>query len=423
VLIIATMVILFALGVPIAYTLGMTGLVAILTVGTIKLEIVPLMVFNGATTYTLVAIPLFILMGQIMNHSSLAVRLIDFASAIVGFIRGGLAMTTVMAGMMMAAISGSSVADAAALGSVLIPQMEKRGYGKSLAVSSVSAAATLAAIIPPSTNLIMYAVIAGVSVTDVFIAGVIPGLCIGLGLMVVIYIFALKMNLPVEQAFAISNIVKQFKRAGLCLLLPLLVIGGIIFGFFTPTEAGAFGVVYALFLGVVVYRELSFKQLINALKAASRQTSVVLIMVSTSALLGWYVTQQQIPQQLAEFMLGISTNKYIILLMVNILILIAGMFLQAAPLIIMLVPMVAPLVAGVGVNLVQFGVIMGVALCIGQITPPVASVLMTTCGIGEISMEKTLNTLLPMIGVLVLILIIACAFPAFSLWLPTLFAS
>ena len=422
-LIIATMVILFALGVPIAYTLGMTGLVAILTVGTIKLEIVPLMVFNGATTYTLVAIPLFILMGQIMNHSSLAVRLIDFASAIVGFIRGGLAMTTVMAGMMMAAISGSSVADAAALGSVLIPQMEKRGYGKSLAVSSVSAAATLAAIIPPSTNLIMYAVIAGVSVTDVFIAGVIPGLCIGLGLMVVIYIFALKMNLPVEQAFAIPNIVKQFKRAGLCLLLPLLVIGGIIFGFFTPTEAGAFGVVYALSLGVVVYRELSFKQLINALKAASRQTSVVLIMVSTSALLGWYVTQQQIPQQLAEFMLGISTDKYIILLMVNILILIAGMFLQAAPLIIMLVPMVAPLVAGVGVNLVQFGVIMGVALCIGQITPPVASVLMTTCGIGEISMEKTLNTLLPMIGVLILVLIIASVLPSFSLWLPTLFAS
>lgn len=417
------MVILFALGVPIAYTLGMTGLVAILTVGTIKLEIVPLMVFNGATTYTLVAIPLFILMGQIMNHSSLAVRLIDFASAIVGFIRGGLAMTTVMAGMMMAAISGSSVADAAALGSVLIPQMEKRGYGKSLAVSSVSAAATLAAIIPPSTNLIMYAVIAGVSVTDVFIAGVIPGLCIGLGLMVVIYIFALKMNLPVEQAFAIPNIVKQFKRAGLCLLLPLLVIGGIIFGFFTPTEAGAFGVVYALSLGVVVYRELSFKQLINALKAASRQTSVVLIMVSTSALLGWYVTQQQIPQQLAEFMLGISTDKYIILLMVNILILIAGMFLQAAPLIIMLVPMVAPLVAGVGVNLVQFGVIMGVALCIGQITPPVASVLMTTCGIGEISMEKTLNTLLPMIGVLILVLIIASVLPSFSLWLPTLFAS
>jgi C4-dicarboxylate transporter DctM subunit len=417
------MVILFALGVPIAYTLGMTGLVAILTVGTIKLEIVPLMVFNGATTYTLVAIPLFILMGQIMNHSSLAVRLIDFASAIVGFIRGGLAMTTVMAGMMMAAISGSSVADAAALGSVLIPQMEKRGYGKSLAVSSVSAAATLAAIIPPSTNLIMYAVIAGVSVTDVFIAGVIPGVCIGLGLMVVIYIFALKMNLPVEETFAIPNIVKQFKRAGLCLLLPLLVIGGIIFGFFTPTEAGAFGVVYALFLGVVVYRELSFKQLINALKAASRQTSVVLIMVSTSALLGWYVTQQQIPQQLAEFMLGISTNKYIILLMVNILILIAGMFLQAAPLIIMLVPMVAPLVAGVGVNLVQFGVIMGVALCIGQITPPVASVLMTTCGIGEISMEKTLNTLLPMIGVLILVLIIASVLPSFSLWLPTLFAS
>lgn len=422
-LIIATMVILFALGVPIAYTLGMTGLVAILTVGTIKLEIVPLMVFNGATTYTLVAIPLFILMGQIMNHSSLAVRLIDFASAIVGFIRGGLAMTTVMAGMMMAAISGSSVADAAALGSVLIPQMEKRGYGKSLAVSSVSAAATLAAIIPPNTNLIMYAVIAGVSVTDVFIAGVIPGLCIGLGLMVVIYIFALKMNLPVEQAFAIPNIVKQFKRAGLCLLLPLLVIGGIIFGFFTPTEAGAFGVVYALFLGAVVYREISFKNLVNALKAASRQTSVVLIMVSTSALLGWYVTQQQIPQQLAEFMLGISTDKYIILLMVNILILIAGMFLQAAPLIIMLVPMVAPLVAGVGVNLVQFGVIMGVALCIGQITPPVASVLMTTCGIGEISMEKTLNTLLPMIGVLILVLIIASVLPSFSLWLPTLFAS
>lgn len=418
IIVLIVLFVLFALGVPIAYTLGLTGVVAILTVGTIKMEIIPLTMFNGAQSYTLIAIPLFMLMGEIMNKSSISTRLIDFACALVGFVRGGLGMAAILTGTVMAAISGSAVADAAALGSILIPQMEKKGYGKPFATATVSAAATLASMIPPSINMILYAVIAGVSISQLFIAGVIPGLLIALLFMVVVWFFAKKVGVQADAKPNFGEIGRTFAKAFWGLLLPIVVVGGILGGFFTPTEAGAIGVVYALFLGAIVYREFSMQDFFASLIGATKQTAIVILMVSTSSLLGWYISQQMIPQQLAEFMLGISSSKYVVLAMSVIILLIAGMFLQASPLIVMLIPIVAPLVGSVGIDLVVFGVIACIALCIGQISPPVASVLMTTTGIAQIGMEKIILWILPMIGVMLLVLILVAVFPEVALWLP-----
>lgn len=410
---------LFAIGVPIAYTLGLTGVAAMLLAGGIKLEVVPLMMFSGANAYTLVAIPLFMLMGEIMNRSSISTRLIDFACAIVGFIRGGLGMATILTGTVMAAISGSATADAAALGSILIPQMEKKGYSKPFAASTVSAAATLASMIPPSINMILYAVIAGCSISSLFIAGIIPGLLMSGSFIVLVYVFAKKEGLVAEGKLEFAEIWRTFRRAILGLLLPILVVGGILFGFFTPTEAGAVGVAYSLLVGLLIYREFKVKDIVPSLIGAAKQTSIVIIMVGTSSILGWFISQQRIPQNLATAMLGVSDNPYVIMFMAVVVILIAGMFLQASPLIVMILPILTPVVASVGWDLIQFGIIACIALCVGQISPPVASVLMTTMGIAQIGVDKLLPYILPVIGMMIIVLTLVVIFPQLALWLPS----
>lgn len=414
---------LFAVGIPIAYTLGLTGIFAMYVVGGTSLAVVPMMMFSGANAYTLVAIPLFMLMGEIMNKSGISNRLIDFASSIIGFIRGGLGIATIMTGTVMAAISGSATADAAALGSILIPQMEKRGYKKGLAASVVSSGATLASMIPPSINMILYAVIAGCSISQLFIAGVIPGLIMSGSFMLMVYIFAKKDGLSSEGKFRLTLVFQSFRRAILGLVLPIIAIGGILFGFFTPTEAGAVGVVYALLLGVFVYREFKVGDIFPCLKGAARQTSIVMLMVATSSILGWFISQQRIPQNLATSMLSVSDNPYIIMAMAVIVILIAGMFLQASPLIVMILPILTPMVESVGWDLIQFGVIACIALCIGQVSPPVASVLMTTMGIANCNLDKVLPYILPIIGVMVLVLILVVLIPPLALWLPSIMIS
>jgi C4-dicarboxylate transporter, DctM subunit len=261
-------------------------------------------------------------------------------------------------------------------------------------------------------------VIAGVSISDLFIAGLVPGIMIGLGLMLVVYRYAVKMGLPIEGRFQVSNLLKAFKRAFFGLLLAVVIIGGILWGFFTPTEAGAAGVLYALLLSMLVYREFTFKDLIWALSGTAKQTAIVILMVGTSAVLSWYLGQQMIPQGLAKFMMGLSNNVYVILLLVNILLFIGGMFLHGTPLIIMMVPILAPLVKGVGVDLVQFGIVCCISISIGQITPPVASVLMVTASIGNISIDKVVKPLLPMIFAMVVVLLLVSFWPDLSLWLP-----
>jgi tripartite ATP-independent transporter DctM subunit len=371
-----------------------------------------LVMFTGATSFPLLAIPLFILAGAIMNSSSLSRRLIALASALFGFIRGGLAMITIGTSMFFAEISGSAVADVAAMGSILIPAMEKKGYPKEFAAAVMSSSATLAVIIPPSIPMILYAVMADTSVVQIFVAGIVPGVVAGLGMMALSYWYARRYNYPVEEVFQWERVRRAFKDAAWALLLPLIILGGIFGGVVTATEGAALAVLAALFIGGVIYRELNYKHLVNAMIEGSTQTAIVMLLVASSALLGVYLTEQQIPQQLAAWLSSITRNRYAVLGLLNVFFLVIGLFLHSAAAIILVVPIVMPLVKLAGIDPVHFGLIVTLNLGIGQQTPPVASVLMASCSIAKADMWKVTRVNLPYIGVLMATLLLVTYVPA-----------
>ncbi|MGH8765249.1 MAG: TRAP transporter large permease, partial [Burkholderiales bacterium] len=363
---------LVVLDVPIAVALGIVAVAAmVLAQGLGSLPNLPVVIYNGATNFPLIAIPLFILAGAIMNASGISTRLIAFASAALGFIRGGLAMVSIGASMFFAEISGSAVADVSALGSILIPAMKGRGYPAPLAAAVMSSAATLAVIIPPSIPMILYAVMAETSVVQLFVAGIVPGLLGGLGLMGMAYMFARRYNLPVEERLQWTRVKKTFREAFWAFTLPLIILGAIFGGVVTATEGAALAVIAALFIGLVVYRELDLAHLRAAMIEGGVQTAVVMLLVATSALLGAYLTETQAPQKLAQSVAALTTNKWVVLALMNVVFLLLGMFLHSAAAIILVVPVVMPLVKSVGIDPVHFGLIVTINLGIGQQTPPV----------------------------------------------------
>ncbi|MFI4929786.1 MAG: TRAP transporter large permease [Burkholderiales bacterium] len=407
------LVALILLNVPIAIALGLVAMGAMVASGGAdSLLNAALVMFTGATSFPLLAIPLFILAGAIMNSSSLSRRLIALASALFGFIRGGLAMITIGTSMFFAEISGSAVADVAAMGSILIPAMEKKGYPKEFAAAVMSSSATLAVIIPPSIPMILYAVMADTSVVQIFVAGIVPGVVAGLGMMALSYWYARRYNYPVEEVFQWERVRRAFKDAAWALLLPLIILGGIFGGVVTATEGAALAVLAALFIGGVIYRELNYKHLVNAMIEGSTQTAIVMLLVASSALLGVYLTEQQIPQQLAGWLSSITRNRYAVLGLLNVFFLVIGLFLHSAAAIILVVPIVMPLVKLAGIDPVHFGLIVTLNLGIGQQTPPVASVLMASCSIAKADMWKVTRVNLPYIGVLMATLLLVTYVPA-----------
>lgn len=421
-LLFACVLALVVINVPIAVALGIVAVIAIVTVqGLASLPNVPIVMYNGATNFPLLAIPLFILAGAIMNASGISTRLIAFASALLGFVRGGLAMVSIGASMFFAEISGSAVADVAALGSILIPAMKKKGYPKAVAAAVMSSAATLAVIIPPSIPMILYAVMADVSVVQMFVAGIVPGVLGGFGLMGMAYWFARRYNLPVEEKFAWSRVRKTFREAIWAFTLPVIILGAIFGGIVTATEGAALAVVAALFIGLVVYRELDLAHLKAATIEGGVQTAVVMLLVAASALLGAYLTEIQAPQHLAQSVADITRNKWVVLALLNVLFLILGMFLHSAAAIILVVPVVMPLVRSVGIDPVHFGIIVTVNLGIGQQTPPVASVLMVACSIAKATVWEVTRVNIWFIGVLIGILLMVTYIPVSALGLVNLF--
>jgi len=413
---------LVLVNVPIAVSLGIVALAAMLTShGLASLPNLALVTYNGATNFPLLAIPLFILAGAIMNASGISHRLIAFASSLFGWIRGGLAHVSIGASMFFAEISGSAVADIAALGSILIPAMKEKGYPTPFAAAVMSSAATLAVIIPPSIPMILYAVMAETSVVQLFVAGIVPGVLGGVALMAMAYGLARRYDLPPAEAFSGRRVVSTARDALWAFLLPIIILGGIFGGVVTATEGAALAVVAALFVGLVIYRELNLAHLKQAVIEGGVQTAVVMLLVATSALLGTYLTEMQAPQELARSVSNFTQNKWAVLALLNLLFLLLGMFLHSAAAIILVVPVVMPLVKAVGIDPIHFGLIVTINLGIGQQTPPVASVLMVASSLAKASIWEVTRVNVWFIGVLLAVLLLVTYVPVTGLGLVNLF--
>ena len=414
----AAVLALVILNVPIAVALGVVAIVAmVVTHGTDILPNLAVVTYNGATSFPLLAIPLFILAGAFMNASGISQRLIAFATALFGWIRGGLAHVSIGSSLFFAEISGSAVADVAALGSILIPGMKAKGYPAPLAAAVMSSAATLAVIIPPSIPMILYAVMAETSVVQLFVAGIVPGIIGGFGLMGMAYWMARRYNLPREAAFSMQRVATTAREALWAFLLPIIILGGIFGGVVTATEGAALAVVAAMFVGFVIYRELDLAELRRAVIEGGVQTAVVMLLVATSSLLGTYLTEVQAPQHLAQAVSDMTQNKWLVLALLNVLFLLLGMFLHSAAAIILVVPVVMPLVRTVGIDPVHFGLIVTVNLGIGQQTPPVASVLMVASAIAKESIWAVTRVNVWFVAVLVAVLLLVTYVPVTGLGL------
>lgn len=410
-LLFSVLIFLLFINIPIAISIAVATVVAMVAkTGPQYLVNTALAMYNGAKSFPLIAIPLFILAGAIMNSSGISRRLIAFASACVGFIKGGLSMVTIATSMFFAEISGSAVADASALGSILIPAMKNKGYSPAYAASVVSSASSLAIIIPPSIPMILYAVIAGCSVEQLFVAGFVPGFLGGFLMMAVSYIYAKRKNLPIEESFNIKNIKRTAKEAGLTFILPIIILGGIFGGFVTATEAAGLAVFASLGIAYL-YKEFNLKQFFDSTVEGGSQTATVMLLVASSMLLGEFLTMEQIPQKIASSLTTLTQNKYLILAILNGFLFIIGFFLHSAAAIILVVPVVMPLINSLGIDPVHFGIIVTLNLAIGQQTPPVASVLAVACSIAKVDMWTATKVNIIFISVLIFILLLCTYVP------------
>ena len=418
-IILILLVVLLTMGLPIAFVLGVTASVMILLDPAVVPQIIGLIPFGGANNYLLVAALLFMIAGEVMNQGRIAEKLIAFASSLVGHIRGGLAHVNILTSLFFSEISGTATSDAAAIGSVMIPQMKKRGYPAAFAAAVTSTSATMAIIVPPSLNLILYAYVANASIAELFAAGILPGIMVCALLMLTAYIISVRKGYPTEGEFQFRRVLETGKDAAIPLTLPILILVGILGGIFTATEAGAIAAFWSIILAMFLYRTIRLGTLIDTLRVAGKRSAMLMFIVATSTLLGWYLTNQRIPQDIAQAILGISDNYWVVLIAINVFFLLAGTIIHGTPAILMLVPIFLPLADQLGIDRVHFGLILTINLGIGQQTPPVASVVLITCAIAKISIAKILPSLMWFLLAMVVALVIVNVFPPIVLWLPS----
>ncbi|PKR77933.1 C4-dicarboxylate ABC transporter permease [Halalkalibacillus sediminis] len=404
--------ILIILRIPIAFALGFVSILGIVLSNTDLLINVPRNIFNGVDNFTLVAVPLFILAGEIMTKGGISQRLINFSKTIVGPLPGGLAMVVVLASIFFSALTGTAIAAAAAIGGMMIPAMNKEGYDRRFSASLVATSATIGPIIPPSIVLILYGVIASVSIGDLFIAGVMPGVLMGVGLMIYSFIIGKKYNYrSSSRRSTLKEVLTGAKDAVLALIMPVIIIGGIVSGIFTATESGVIAVFYAIIIGMFVYKEITYKDFLPILLATAKTTSAIIFLIGSASLFIWFLSFNQIPNQLIEVLGGVSENPILLLLIINIVLLLAGTFIDTISAVSIFTPLFLPLVVGAGIDPIHFGIILAVNLSIGMVTPPLGVCLFVTSSIAKISVPKMLKFLFPQVGILIVVLLIITYLP------------
>ncbi|MEW6124553.1 MAG: TRAP transporter large permease [Pseudomonadota bacterium] len=413
---------LLLIGMPVAFCLGLASLATVLYMG-----LPPVVVFqqinSGMNAFSMLAIPFFIFAGDLMMRGGIADRLIGMAAAMIGHLRGGLGQVNVVASTLFGGISGSAVADASAIGGIMIPQMDKRGYAKDYAVNVTVNSAIIALLIPPSHNMIIYSLSAGgnISIADLFTAGIVPGLLLAAAMMITAYVVARRRGYPAGTFPGWPGVAKAVVAAVPGIMLIGIIFGGVRSGIFTATESSCIAVVYALLVTVLVYRELDLPAFWEATLGAVRTTAMVLLVIGTAGAFGWLMAFLQVPKATIELMQSVSDNKYVILLLINIILLVLGTFMDMAPMIIICTPIFLPLIKAFGIDPVQFGVILILNAGIGLNTPPVGSVLFVGCAVGKITIGEAMKTIWPFFGASVAVLMIVTYVPAVSLWLPALF--
>jgi len=409
------------LGLPVAFAMGVSALLAFWYEG-FPILITFQRAVAGISTFSLLAIPFFVFAGEVMLHGGIAIRLVRFASSLVGHVRGGLASVNIFSSMLFGGISGSAIADISALGSLLIPVMKERGYRPDYAVNVTVTSSIAGIVIPPSHNMIIFAVAAGggISISKLFLAGVIPGILMCVCLAIAAYVLAIKHNYPAEPFPGWKAVARSAASALPGLVTAVIIVGGVLSGVFTVTESGAFGAIYALLLTAFVYRSLSWQGFVISVTSAVRTTAMVMILIGFASSFAYLLALYQVPDKLGSLLIGISENKIIILLMINVILLILGMIMDMAALILICTPIFLPIAKDIGMDPTQFGIMMLINLGLGLCTPPVGTCLFVGCAVGKIKIEQALKTIWPFYLALLFALILVTYVPAFSLWLPSI---
>lgn len=410
------------IGVPIAFGMGVAALGAVMLGGDLPVSIVPHKMVNAINSFPLVALPLFILAGALAGETSIAPRLVRFADALVGHIRGGLGHVNVAASMFFGGISGSAVADTAAIGGLMIPSMEKQGYSRADAGAVTVTSSVIGILIPPSIPMVLYGVTVGTSIGALFLAGLVPGILVGLMLMAAVYVMSKRKGWPQRERRApVSELWAAFKEAFPSLLLPVFLLGAIVSGITTATEAGVIGVVYALFLGGVVYRDYKWNELFDILVSSAINTAIPLLVLATTSVAAWIIAIEQFPASLVGFFKTMAFGDITLFLVINFFLLLVGMLMDLVPALILFAPILLPVAVSAGMDPIQFGVMMVVNLGIGLVTPPVGNCLYLGAVIAKVDLMTLVRACLPFIAVNIFTLLLVTYIPAISLWLPSLF--
>ena len=411
---------LIILGVPVALALAGASTVFLLVDGHVPTVVVAHRMINGVDSFPLLAVPFFILAGNLMNTSGITERIFDFAKSLVGWMRGGLGHVNIGASVIFAGMSGAAVADAGGLGAIEIKAMRDANYDPGFAVGITAASSTIGPIIPPSLPMVIYGVVAGASIGQLFAAGFVPGILMAVALMFMVAIYARRRGYPRDQAFSFATLGSSFIRAFLALLTPIIIVGGILSGAFTPTEAAIAACAWAMFLGVAVYRTLTWRRFLRVSMDTIETTAVVLFIVGAAAIFAWILTSNRVPEHFAGLILGVSENWIVVLLLINLILLVVGCFMETVAAITILVPVLLPVAQHVGIDPVHFGVILVLNLMIGLLTPPVGMVLYVLSRVSKIPFERCVTATAPFLVPLFVVLALVTFVPAITMWLPTL---